>query len=158
MGKGLQLKTSALLVWLVKSLKNLQMINLLITRKKCGLFTNFCMVLGLLDQQQIIRQFHLIELLRLLTILGLYPMILTGFGMLATFINFSGQIFGLILSFLGNQWLQGVLDGKSSQEYPVNTGFSERSILDPKLFQLYINDHSNDVICNIGIYADHTTP
>ena len=109
------------------------------------------MVLGLLDQQQIIRQFHLIELLRLLTILGLYPMILT-------FINFSGQIFGLILSFLGNQWLQGVLDGKSSQEYPVNTGFSERSILDPKLFQLYINDHSNDVICNIGIYADHTTP
>lgn len=79
------------------------------------------MVLGLLDQQQIIRQFHLIELLRLLTILGLYPMILTGFGMLATFINFSGQIFGLILSFLGIRRLRVFLDGKSPQEYAVNT-------------------------------------
>ena len=32
----------------------------------------------------------------------------------------SGQIFGLISSFLSNRWLQVVLDGKSSQEYPVN--------------------------------------
>ena len=31
----------------------------------------------------------------------------------------SGQIFGLISSFLNNRWLQVVLDGKSSQEYPV---------------------------------------
>ena len=29
----------------------------------------------------------------------------------------SGQIFGLILSFLSNRWLQVVLHGKSSQEY-----------------------------------------
>ena len=32
----------------------------------------------------------------------------------------SGQIFGLISSFLSNRRLQVVLDGKSSQEYPVN--------------------------------------
>ena len=32
----------------------------------------------------------------------------------------SGQIFGLISSFLSNTQLQVVLDGKSSQEYPVN--------------------------------------
>ena len=32
----------------------------------------------------------------------------------------SGQIFGLISSFLGNRRLRVVLDGKSSQEYPVN--------------------------------------
>ena len=31
----------------------------------------------------------------------------------------SGQIFGLISSFLGNRQLRVVLDGKSSQEYPV---------------------------------------
>ena len=34
----------------------------------------------------------------------------------------SGQIFGLISSFLSNRQLQVVLDGKSSQEYPVNDG------------------------------------
>ena len=34
----------------------------------------------------------------------------------------SGQIFGLISSFLRNTWLLEVLDGKSSQEYPVNAG------------------------------------
>ena len=34
----------------------------------------------------------------------------------------SGQIFGLISSFLSNRQLRVVLDGKSSQEYPVNVG------------------------------------
>ena len=29
----------------------------------------------------------------------------------------SGQIFGLIFSFLNNRWLRMVLDGKSSQKY-----------------------------------------
>ena len=33
-----------------------------------------------------------------------------------------GQIFGLISSFLSNRRHQMVLDGKSSQEYPVNAG------------------------------------
>ena len=32
----------------------------------------------------------------------------------------SGQIFGLVSSFHSNRWLRVVLDGKSSQEYPVN--------------------------------------
>ena len=35
----------------------------------------------------------------------------------------SGQVFGLISSFLSNRRLRVVLDGKSSQEYPVNAGF-----------------------------------
>ena len=34
----------------------------------------------------------------------------------------SGQIFGLISSFLSNRLLQVVLDGKCLQEYPVNAG------------------------------------
>ena len=51
----------------------------------------------------------------------------------------SGQIFGLISSFLSNRRLQVVLDGKSSQEYPVNVGVLQSSILGPTLFLLYIN-------------------
>ena len=35
----------------------------------------------------------------------------------------SDQIFGLISSFLSNRQLRVVLDGKSSQEYPVNAEF-----------------------------------
>ena len=49
-----------------------------------------------------------------------------------------------------------VLDGKSSQVYPVNAGSPQSYILDPTLFLLYINDLPDDVICNIAIYADDT--
>ena len=48
-----------------------------------------------------------------------------------------------------------VLDGKSSQEYPVNAGVRQSFILSPTLFVLYINDLP-DVICDIAINADDT--
>ena len=69
----------------------------------------------------------------------------------------SGQIFGLISSFLSNRQLRVVLDGKSSQEYPIKAGVHQGFILGPTLFLLYINDLPDDVICNIAIYADDTT-
>ena len=50
-----------------------------------------------------------------------------------------------------------VLNRKSSQEYPVNTGVPQCSIFGPTLFLLYINDLPDDFIYNIVIYADDTT-
>ena len=61
------------------------------------------------------------------------------------------------MSFVSNRQLQVVLDGKSSQEYPVNAEVPQWSILGPKIFLLYINDLPDDVICNTAIYGDDTT-
>ena len=100
------------------------------------------------------------------------------------FYGISGQIFGLISSFLIGRH-RVVLDGKSSKEYPVNAGVLQGSILGPTLnggvlqgsslgptlnagllqgsilrptfFLLYINGLPDDAICNIASYADDIT-
>ena len=91
LGKGLQLKTTTLLIflWLVKKLVN----NIIVDHlKKCVFFLISSMVLGLLDQLQILTA----ELLWLLAGLGLlelqhmiYPGLFTRFGMLVFFANLS---------------------------------------------------------------------
>ena len=68
----------------------------------------------------------------------------------------SGQIFDLISSFLRNRQLRVVLEGKSSQEYPVNARIPQGFILGPTLFVLYTNNLPDIVICNIAIYVDDT--
>ena len=68
----------------------------------------------------------------------------------------SGQIFGLISSFLSNRWLQVVLDGKSSQEYLVNAGVPQESILGPTLSTIH-QWPPDDGICSIVTYTDDTT-
>ena len=50
------------------------------------------------------------------------------------FYGISGQIFGLISSFLSNRQLWVVLDEKSSQEYSVNPGVPQGSSLRATLF------------------------
>ena len=49
-----------------------------------------------------------------------------------------------------------VLGGESSQEYQVNA-IVQGSVLGPIISLLYINNVSDNVICNIAIYADDTT-
>ena len=120
LGKGLLLnKTTALIVfflWLVKSLKNLEIIGLLITWRNVAFFLIFSMVLGLLNQLQIFWHLYLIELLGLLTGLGLlelwhliYPRLLTGFGMLVFFTNLSLMEFQV--RYLALFLLFSVIDG-----------------------------------------------
>ena len=49
------------------------------------------------------------------------------------------------------------MDGSCSQEYRVNAGVPQGSILDPSLFLVYINDFPDDAFSNIAIYANDTT-
>ena len=111
------------------------------------------LVLGFLDQLQVFSQLYLIELLGLLTGLGLlelwhliYSRLLTGFGMLVFFTNLR------LMEFQVKHLAFFVLCSVISQEHPVNNGVSQGSILCPTLFLLNINDLPDDVICNIGCY------
>ena len=69
----------------------------------------------------------------------------------------SGQFLGIISFFLSNRRFRLVLDGKPSQENPVNAEILQSSILGPTLFLFYNNNLPVDVICNIVIYANDTT-
>ena len=65
-------------------------------------------------------------------------------------------MFGHILSLPSNRQFQVVLNGKSSQEYPVNAGVPQGSALGRTRCLLYINDVTSNAIFNITIYANGT--
>ena len=77
--------------------------------------------------------------------------------MLVFFTNLRNFLSGIwpYTFFLSNGRLQVVLDGKSSQGFPVNDGVPQGSILGTTFFLLYINGLPD--ICNIAIFADDTT-
>ena len=171
LGKGLQLKTTALLVfflWLVvlEKLVNNRIVDHL---EKCGLFSD--LQYGFRSSQstadlltvvsdRIARAFNRFGATRAVAfdISKAFDRVWHA-GVLYKLKSYgiSGQIFGLISAFLSNRRLQVVLDGKSSQEYPVNAGVPQGSILGPKFFLLYVNDLPDDGICDIAIYANDTT-
>ena len=119
---------------------------MLITWKNVAFFLISSMVSGLLDQQQIFWELHkhFMVFNRSGATRAVALDLSKAFDRVwhaALFHQFksngtSGQMFRLISSFLSNRQLRVVLDRKSSQEYPVDAGVPQSSILGPTLFLL----------------------
>ena len=63
----------------------------------------------------------------------------------------------LIQSFLTNRKQRTVLNGKCSNWKEIKAGVPQGSILGPLFFLLYMNDFTDDLKCNIKLFADDTS-
>ena len=168
-GKGLQLKTTTLLVfflWLGKSLKNLYIIVLLISYRNVDFFPEFLYgfryfssISDLLTvaSGRIGRAFNRSKAVAL-DISKVFDWVWdVGLCQKPKSYGIFGQIFNVFSSFLIKRRLRVIQDENYSQEYPLNAEVPQGSIVGPALLLLYINDLFDDVICNITIYADDAT-
>ena len=168
-GKGLQLKTTTLLVfflWLGKSLKNLYIIVLLISYRNVDFFPEFLYgfryfssISDLLTvvSGRIGRAFNRSKAVAL-DISKVFDWVWdVGLCQKPKSYGIFGQIFNVFSSFLIKRRLRVIQDENYSQEYPLNAEVPQCSIVGPALLLLYINDLFDDVICNITIYADDAT-
>ena len=121
------------------------------------------MVLGLLDQLLIFSQLYLIELLGLLTGLGLlklwhliYSRLLAGYGILVFFTNLS--LIEFQVRYLALFLLFSVVDGFEwfwMESLHKNIQLLLEFLKAP--FLVYINNLPDDVISDVAIYADDIT-
>ena len=65
-----------------------------------------------------------------------------------------GNILDLLKSFLSNRYQRVVLNGTSSNWLPLYSGVPQGSVLGPLLFLIYINDLSDNISCNMKLFAD----
>ena len=168
-GKGLQLKTTTLLVfflWLGKSLKNLYIIVLLISYRNVDFFPEFLYgfryfssISDLLTvvSGRIGRAFNRSKAVAL-DISKVFDWVWdVGLCQKPKSYGIFGQIFNVFSSFLIKRRLRVIQDENYSQEYPLNAEVPQCSIVGPALLLLYINDLFDNVICNSTIYADDAT-
>ena len=69
----------------------------------------------------------------------------------------SGKLLSLVESFLADRMQRTVLNGKASQWRNVTAGVPQGSILGPLFFLVYINDLTENLRCNIKLFADDTS-
>ena len=69
----------------------------------------------------------------------------------------SGQLLSLIQSFLDGRKQRTVLNGHCSTWGDILAGVPQGSILGPLFFLVYINDLTEDLKCNVKLFADDTS-
>ena len=69
----------------------------------------------------------------------------------------SGNLLALINNFLKDRKQRTVLNGQSSSWGDISAGVPQGSILGPLFFLVYINDLTEDLRCNVKLFADDTT-
>ena len=69
----------------------------------------------------------------------------------------SGPFLALLKSFLSKRKQRTVLNGKCSNWKEISAGVPQGSILGPLLFLIYINDLTDELKCNVKLFADDTS-
>ena len=67
-----------------------------------------------------------------------------------------GNLLGWIKNFLTNRTQSVVLNGVESNSTKITSGISQESVLEPILFNIYINDLSDIIRNKIKLFADDT--